>query len=244
MAFYYIGMIIQVGLIVHVIKTGRPWYWLLLLLIFPGIGGLAYFLVEIMPGMRRGGGLDAMTDSLRHMVAPAKKIEDLEEELELSPTQHNRQVLAQAYADAGRYDDAIALLKQCLSGAYKDDPDLLMLLAEIHLKAEQFEQVPDVLAEIERVKPRHKVNLRGLLAARALEGLKETEAALKAYESILPLYSGEEARCRYALLLLEEDREEEAMEVFNHIVRNVKRSPRYYRQRQRHWHGIATKHLK
>ena len=59
-----ISAILQVALIVHVIKTDRPYYWIFIIMM-PGIGALAYIIVELMPefldswqGRRavRGGG--------------------------------------------------------------------------------------------------------------------------------------------------------------------------------------------
>lgn len=34
--------LVQIALIVHVLHTGRNTYWIFILLIAPGIGGLAY----------------------------------------------------------------------------------------------------------------------------------------------------------------------------------------------------------
>jgi len=40
--------LIQLVLIIHVFKTGRSRYWILMLLFMPLIGGLAYFVIEIL----------------------------------------------------------------------------------------------------------------------------------------------------------------------------------------------------
>jgi len=42
-------VIVQIGLIIHVIKTGRATYWVFIILIAPGIGSLAYAIVELLP---------------------------------------------------------------------------------------------------------------------------------------------------------------------------------------------------
>ena len=41
--------LIQLALIIHVLKTGRSRYWILMLLFMPAIGGLAYLVIEIIP---------------------------------------------------------------------------------------------------------------------------------------------------------------------------------------------------
>ena len=60
---------------------------------------------------------------------------------------------------------------------------------------------------------------------------------------MLPKYPGEEARCRYALLLKKLGQEERARRVFREIVESVKGSPGYYKRRQREWVSIARKNM-
>ncbi len=52
MSLVILMYIVQIGLIVHVLKTGRQMYWIFILIIAPGIGALAYFIVEILPGLQ------------------------------------------------------------------------------------------------------------------------------------------------------------------------------------------------
>ena len=49
MLFLILSLIIQVGLIVHIVKTGRGMMWVFIVLFFPLVGALAYFIVEILP---------------------------------------------------------------------------------------------------------------------------------------------------------------------------------------------------
>src|SRR5437868_15336987 len=48
--------LVQPGLIVHVLKTGRPYWWFWILFSAPVLGGIAYALVELAPDLRTGGG--------------------------------------------------------------------------------------------------------------------------------------------------------------------------------------------
>ena len=48
----YILPVVQCLCAIHVYRTGRPNYWFYVILIFPGIGSLAYILTEILPGVR------------------------------------------------------------------------------------------------------------------------------------------------------------------------------------------------
>lgn len=41
--------LVQLVLIIHVLKTDRSRYWILMLLFMPFIGGIAYLVIEILP---------------------------------------------------------------------------------------------------------------------------------------------------------------------------------------------------
>ena len=41
--------LVQVGLIIHVVRTGRPPFWVFVILFVPGIGSIAYCIVELLP---------------------------------------------------------------------------------------------------------------------------------------------------------------------------------------------------
>ena len=45
-----ITIIVQASFIIHVYKTGRPYWWALIILSFPVIGCLVYYFSEIFPG--------------------------------------------------------------------------------------------------------------------------------------------------------------------------------------------------
>ena len=59
----------------------------------------------------------------------------------------------------------------------------------------------------------------------------------------MPRYPGEEARCRYAVLLQSIGRTERAQALFREIVDSVRHAPSYYRSRQREWYKIAKDQL-
>ncbi len=78
------------------------------------------------------------------------------------------------------------------------------------------------------------------MLARTYEELGDTERALEDYAKLLRSFSGEEARCRYALLLKKLGRQEEAARQFNEILKNARLSPKYYEKTQKGWIKIAN----
>jgi len=81
-------------------------------------------------------------------------------------------------------------------------------------------------------------NLR-LLKARALDETGSFQAALKEYEAVADNYSGEEARCRYAVLLKKQGQVEKANQIFESILKNAKLFPKEYAQFEKEWVKIA-----
>ena len=79
--------------------------------------------------------------------------------------------------------------------------------------------------------------------ARALALQGKNDEALAQYEKVVPRYPGEEARCRYALLLQKLGQTDRARRVFREIVESVKGAPGYYSRRQREWAAIARKNI-
>ena len=78
--------------------------------------------------------------------------------------------------------------------------------------------------------------------ALALEG--KNDAAVRQYEAIVSRYPGEEARCRFALLLESLGQNDRAQALFQEILKSVKSAPGYYRRRQKEWASIARQHLR
>lgn len=56
---FIISLAIQVTLIVHCIRTGRSWLWMLAIGLLPFAGSVAYVLVEVLPDLFRGAARSA-----------------------------------------------------------------------------------------------------------------------------------------------------------------------------------------
>jgi len=229
---------------IHVVMTRRPLWWLLLIWMVWGIGPAVYFFVEMLPDLRRNRSVSRLGSELATVVNPGGRVRRLEEELEISDTVKNRQQLAKAYVEAKRFDEAIAMFASCLKGVYKDDPPVLLAMAEAQFLSQSFH---DALATLERLTAADKSFRpleRQLLLAQVYEGLGRSHDALEVYKPLANQYPGEEARCRYGLLLTQTGQTAEAQEVFQRILLSARRSPRYYRKAQRKWIQTAKQHAR
>ena len=127
----FLPLIVNVVCTIHVLKTGRPIYWIFLIWILWGfVGPIIYFFVEVLPDLQRNRAVTQLGSDLATAVNPGRHVRKLEEELEISDTVKNRQLLAKAYVEARRFDEAIAMFESCLKGIYQDDPPVLLAMAE------------------------------------------------------------------------------------------------------------------
>ena len=70
-----------------------------------------------------------------------------------------------------------------------------------------------------------------------------TAEALVEYEALTAYYPGQEARCRYALLLHMTGRVTEARNLFEEIRKAIDYGPRHQYRQQREWYELARRVL-
>ncbi len=236
-------LVLQLTCVVHAVKTGRAYYWLWIILFMPGIGSLAYFIVELLPSQSTGSAVKKAGEGLIAIVNPGRPLRQLEEELDLCDNVKNRQALARGYMNAGRHDEAINLYQKCLTGVFKDDPAVLLELAYAYFLCQRFAEAKETIERLTGVHPGFHQEERQLLLARTCEETDDVKEALEVYRTMLKSSSGEEVRCRYALLLDRTGEHRQAFELFSEVLIRARRSPRYYRRAQKQWIKLAKQYL-
>jgi len=92
------------------------------------------------------------------------------------------------------------------------------------------------------VEPSDRPDEARLLYARALEGLGECQQALAEYESLVTVYVGLEARCRYGMLLKQLGFTTQATHVFQEVLEYARRF-RINLDTERPWIDAARRHV-
>lgn len=237
-------LILELVCLIHVIKTGRPFWWLFAVVFVPIIGPVVYFFMEVLPDLMRSGPVTGTTMSVAKIMNPSRDLLHLREELAICDTVQNRQALADEAMRCGLYEEAISLYKSCLTGLYQDDPAIMQSLAQAYYHNKSYDDAKKTLDDLIRVNPSYRSGEARLLMARTLEELNEAETALEDYSSAVKSFLGEEARCRYALFLKKMGNVEKANALFNQIITNWNRAPNHVRKAQREWYNIACQNLK
>src|SRR5258708_12734857 len=68
-----LSLLIAIGLCVHVVRTGRASYWLWIILAFQPLGGLVYFLTQIVPGLLGGPTVRRVGQAARETLDPHRQ---------------------------------------------------------------------------------------------------------------------------------------------------------------------------
>jgi hypothetical protein len=236
--------LIDVSLIVHAAKTGRfsPWAYLIVLL--PGVGAVAYVLVELLPEWFGSAQGQKTRQRVINTLDPEKQYRKLADDLAITDTIANRVDLAEECLLLGKFAEALAHYENALSRPMGDEPNYALgkARAEFGLRRPQ-----DALATLDQLRerwPDYQSADGHLLYARALEESGRANEALDEYRALIDYFPGAEARVRFAMLLQQMGRADEAKRLCADVVTQMQRAPKYVRRVQAEWIAAAERMLR
>ena len=235
-------LLLQIVCLIHAGRTGRPYYWFMIILFLPGLGILAYLAVEVIPALLRGRAATRFSRTVAAGVDPTRQYRKLARALETVPSVANFRGLADECVRLGRYDEAIELYKSALTGMHETEPSAMIGLATAEFGNGDANAAGATLDRLFAANPEFSSAEADLLEARILEAKGRLPEALSAYERLSATYPGEEAKGRMALLLQRTGADQRARTIFVEIRKSVERSPAFYRRAQREWYEIARRH--
>jgi hypothetical protein len=238
-----VSILIQAACIVHVIKTGRNQLWIWAIALLPGIGSLAYVVVELLPAAFGSSTARRAKSGMQRMIDPDRDLRRASAEVQLSGNVDARRRLAEEHFERGQYDAAIQMYQAGLKGIFEHDPVLLLGLARAQFASQDF---ANARASLERLTAQNS-DFRSvdaqLLYARTLEALGALDEAERQYASIAPAYPGAEAKLRYGLLLKRRGKMQEGQRVLKDLLDGAQLGPAHYRKAQAEWLDRARREL-
>lgn len=239
-----LSLLVQIMCAVHVIRTGRNQAWLMLIFFASLIGCAVYFIAEILPGMRGNRHVRTASGAAMKKLDPEKALRAARDRLELADTMANRIALADALAELGRHDEAADSYRAALAMAAIDDPRVEERLARSLFEIGQAAEALAILERLPAASASADADQRLLLKARVLAERGRRPEALALYEDLVTRIPGEEARCRYAALLLETRDRVRARDVLEEVERRARRLDRTQRYAERDMYDWAARELK
>jgi hypothetical protein len=242
MLSYGLILLVQIACLIHAGRTGRPYFWFMIILFVPGLGILAYLAVEVIPGLFRGRTAARLSQTVWACLDPTSQYREFARAVETVPSIANLRALADECIRLGRHDEAIDLYKSALTGMHQTEPGAMLGLAMAEFRKGDAGAAAATLDRLFAANPDFNSTEADLLAARILEARGRLPEALSAYERLSATYPGEEAKGRMALLLQRTGAEQRARAMFAEIRKSVERGPAFYRRAQREWYEIARRH--
>ena len=243
MPIYFVILLLEIACIVHIMKTGRERYWVLIVFFLPVAGMIAYAVVEVLPDLMRGQAAHKVNRRALAMLDPDRDLRARRAELEQADTIENRRLLAEEHMARGEYHEAKTLLQTALVGVHAEDRSLMMALAKACLGLGDHAAALAALDRLRAAHPNFQSDEGHLIYARSLEGLGRDQDAKEEYRDLVGYAPGEEVRCRYGQLLLRGGDREGAMVLFREILKNAKLGTARYRRDQQPWIEAAERAL-
>ena len=241
---FAILVVIDLTLMVHAAKTGRFSPWGDVILMVPGLGALAYVLVELIPewlGTYQG---QKARKRVISAVNPERQYSILTDELAITDTVANREALAIECLALGKYEEAKHHYDEILTRPLGEEPIFFLGRARAEFGLGRSADVVTTLDELRQRWPDYQSAEAHLLYARALEEIGRTDEAIEEYKALAVYFPGAEARVRYGLLLDRLGRQAEAKLVFTDLLTYMRRSPKHVRKAQAEWIGMAERALR
>lgn len=237
-------LLVQLACAAHLIRSGRSYLWFLPIIFVPMLGCIAYVILAVLPDMAGSNSARRFADNVASAADPGRGYREKLREVEMVGSADAKRALAEECIKRGRFQDAVDLYQSAMGGPLGDsDAVLLRGMARAKLLAGDGEGAVAAFEQLKQVDPAAFDADVELDYARALALVGKADAALRQYESVLPRYPGEEARCRFALFLQTLGQKARAQALFKEIVESVRHAPGYYRSRQREWVRIAKEQL-
>lgn len=233
-------LLIQFSFAFHALKTGRPYWWVFVIMAFPVMGCLIYYFVEVFPGSREHRSAHRTARRLAKALQPDADLKRRAEELEICGSVDKKIALAEECLNHQMHDEAVRLYESCLEGIFANDSTVLYGLASAAIEGGAWDKASATITRLKASAPDFRTTEVRLLEARLHDGRGETDSALAAFRELIPVYVGLEARYRYGDLLLRLGRQEAASQVFDELLRQAKRAPSTVEDEQQ-WVAAARK---
>jgi hypothetical protein len=236
-------LLLDITLIYHASRTGRLQPWAFIILMVPLIGSIAYIVVELIPEWMNGPGAQEARKRVANRLDPEKLYRQLSDRLADTDTIANRATLAAECLKLGRFEEAERHYDHILKLPMGEEPAYALGKAQAEFGRNRPADALATLDDLQKRWPDFQSAEGHLLYARALAEVGRIEEALEEYHALVAYFPGAEARVRYGMLLRMVGHNAEARIVFNELLLQMRRAPKYLRDAQAEWLSIAEKQL-
>lgn len=213
-----VHILIALTFVIHAMRTGRPQYWMWIIIMLPLLGSLAYVVVELLPELAQTRRARKVKSQISDIIAPDREWQRLSKQVQQTGSVDAKRALAEEAERKGMWAEAVDLYRSAATGLYEHEPQLLIGLARSQLGAGAPQSALDTLDALQKEHPDIESGEAHLCYARSQEALGRLIEAADEYRRLSAYYVGLEARTRYGLLLIKLGQPDQARTIFKEIV--------------------------
>lgn len=215
---YFLMVALQVFCIVHILRNGKQYGWIFLVIFIPVVGSLVYLFMEVYSK----GGTQKIEGDVAKFVNPSSTFKKLEKERSFADTYENRVNLADAYLQNGRIEEAVKLYEISRVGLYDDDYHLITQLVLGYFHLERFQEAVK-LGNILKESSDFQKSASYVKYALSLEKLGERVKAIEMLQKTNRSFSYFEHRYWLGMLLLRNGNEKDALNLWKEVMSDLSR---------------------
>lgn len=243
MWFVYLSLVLQVLFGIHAVKTGRPFVWILVIILFSVFGCLGYVIIELMPEWLASPSGQKFKRAIGKTINPEKNLKVALNACTQVDTLKNRINLAEQYFQLLRYQEARDIYAGCLTGLYAEDPEILLGMAKAEFGLNNPEATIALLDKLKAANPQFKSPEGHLLYARALEGANLIPEAIEEYKALSNYYPSPEPACRLAQIYKAQGEKGLATELFHTVIKRSATAGKHFNEVNKQWLKLAKREV-
>ena len=243
MWYLLIALAIQIYFGIHAVKTGRPFVWVLVIIIFPVFGAAGYIIIELLPEWWASRSGQQVKGAIGKKLDPEKDLKAALQAFEKVDTVQNRIKLAEEYMKLERYNEAREHYAHCLAGVHAEDPQIMLGMARAEFGLNNFEAVIAMLDKLKETNPTFKSPEGHLLYARALEGAGRLPEAIHEYETLSGYYATPEPACRLAQIYQAQGDQAKAVALYQSVITRSATAGKLFNETHKTWIKLARQEV-
>lgn len=243
MWYVYLSLALQVAFGIHAIKTGRPFVWVLVIILFPVFGFSGYILIELVPEWWSSRSGHKVKSAIGKTLDPEKSLKAAQKAYDQVDTVQNRINLAEQYLLLQRYNEARELYARCLAGLHAEDPQILLGMAKAEFGLNNPEAAIAVLDKLKAANPQFKSPEGHLLYARALESAGRIPEAIHEYKALSNNYPTPEPACHLAQIYKAQGEKGLAAELFQGVIKRSATAGKHFNEVNKEWVKLAKREV-
>lgn len=239
MPLFLIPYALQLLCVVHAIKNNKNTYWVWIVLFVPYVGGLAYILVEILPGLTGTSGVRDVRSTLIDFINPNQRFEVTKQKASYSPSYKNLIEYADMLLERKEYAEALKIYESQNAGIFKGDKELLYRIALALYYYGDYPRAMELVRGLFREDEKLlKSSRESLLYLQILEKTEDPERVKEEYRAVNQRIQNNTIELPYLAFLLAQGDHAEARRVIERIrddersmkIHNVRYDRRFYRE--------------